>query len=385
LGIAAALLIVPIVASARPTATTVVQVGLGGGLFVAGLDVAGVLTLPTDVSVAFHEFVLAGGAIAVGWSAATGVRLGAGLGLGLEDPPELGRALGRALGIVEVALEFPGNDSGWLDSAGRPVRVGTPSYDVTDGSGRVLARTRPALVVERALVPDLHRLLKAAGDGARLRALLRDQAAELDRSRSRLASAADDERRRLVSRLEVGPLRRLDVLARGLGSRADGPAWAARTTQARRTLDGLVSGLDPVTSDGGLLPALARLSDAAGASMQVTGAVSGDVHPSVARAVWFACAEALANVRKHAPGSLVTVTLDSSSDDLVLTVTDDGPGGADADGAGLEGLRDRLSLVGGSLEVATGPAGTRLVARVPVGHDVLPLMTRLIELATVDP
>ena len=255
---------------------------------------------------------------------------------------------------------FPGEDGGWLDPAGRPSEPGAAAYAVIDGAGHLLARTTQALVVEPSLVPDLHRFLRAAGDGARLRALLRERADELARSQARLVSAGEDERRRLVSRLEVGPLRRLERLAQDLGSRIDGPASAARTAVARRTLDELVGGLDPVDAGGGLLPALARLTDASGASLLVTGAV-GDVDPAAARAVWFACAEALANVRKHAPGSRVTVALDASYD-VVLTVTDDGPGGADTAGAGLAGLVDRLALVGGALEVSTSAAGTTLVA-----------------------
>ena len=85
-------------------------------------------------------------------------------------------------------------------------------------------------------------------------------------------------------------------------------------------------------------------------------------------------------------GSTVTVTvaLDASGD-LVLTVTDDGPGGADPVGTGLAGLADRLTLVGGSLCVVTSAAGTTLVVRVPARNDVCSLMPRPVGLATVVP
>jgi signal transduction histidine kinase len=73
------------------------------------------------------------------------------------------------------------------------------------------------------------------------------------------------------------------------------------------------------------------------------------------------------------------------ADELVLTVTDDGPGGADLGGAGLAGLGDRLAVVGGSLAVTTGPTGTTVIARVPLGDDVVPLMPAGRSLATVDP
>ena len=71
-GIGLAVLAVPVAASGRPTSTTAVQVGVGGGLVVTGLDTAGTVGLSTGVSLAFHLFVLAAGAVAVGWSAAAG-------------------------------------------------------------------------------------------------------------------------------------------------------------------------------------------------------------------------------------------------------------------------------------------------------------------------
>lgn len=382
LGIALAALAVPAAAAARPTGTTAVQAGVGAGLLVVALEASGVVTLPTDVTVAFHLLVLAGGAVAVGWNAAAGVRLGA--SLNLEGPAELGRALGRALGTGEVTVLFPRADGGWLDPSGRPREPGATAYDVTDDAGTLLACTAPALVVARGVAPDLHRFLRAAGNGARLRAVLRERADELARSRARLVSAAEGERQRLVSRLELGPLRRLDRLAEELGSCAGGPDWTARTSLARQTLDALVGGLDPVDAGGGLLPALSRLTDASDVRLRVTGSVPDDLDPATARVLWFACAEALANVRKHAPGSAVSVAL-HASDDIVLTVTDNGPGGADRGGAGLAGLADRLVLAGGSLNVSTGAAGTTLVARMPVTDDVLPLTPGPVELAMVDP
>jgi signal transduction histidine kinase len=370
-GIAVAALVVPVGTARRATATTAVQAAVGAGLALVGLEVAGVVDPPTDLAVAVQLLVLAGGALGVGWWAGSGVTLGA--RLGPEDPLELGRALGRALGTDDVTLVFPDGSGGWLDPAGRPSEPGDAAYDVTEASGRVLARSRPALVVERNLVPDLHRFLRAAGDGARLRAALRDRAGQVARSQDRLVTAAEDERRRLVSRLEAGPLLRLQRLTDTLG-----PPWVDRVQVARRTLDELVGGLDPVQAAGGLLPALARLAD------DVSGTFPGDLDPAVARTAWFVCAEALANARKHAPGAAVSVSLEVA-DELVLTVTDDGPGGADLGGAGLAGLGDRLAVVGGSLAVTTGPTGTTVIARVPLGDDVVPLMPAGRSLATVDP
>jgi signal transduction histidine kinase len=82
--------------------------------------------------------------------------------------------------------------------------------------------------------------------------------------------------------------------------------------------------------------------------------------------------EALTNVRKHAEATCATVTVTSTDTSTVFTVTDDGrgfagtPGEAGSDGYGLFTMRDRLALIGGSLEVMSSPGeGTRVVATVP--------------------
>jgi signal transduction histidine kinase len=82
--------------------------------------------------------------------------------------------------------------------------------------------------------------------------------------------------------------------------------------------------------------------------------------------------EALTNVRKHAKATRATVTVTSTDTSTVFTVADDGrgfagtPGEAGNDGYGLFTMRDRLALIGGSLEVTSAPGeGTRVVATVP--------------------
>ncbi|MEO5663440.1 MAG: ATP-binding protein, partial [Nocardioides sp.] len=144
---------------------------------------------------------------------------------------------------------------------------------------------------------------------------------------------------------------------------------------ARRTLDELVDGLDPVASGGGLEAAVTRLAQAAGHVVRTTGRIPRDLDDALARAIWFACAEALANIGKHAPDAHATIALgiQDSPRALVLTVTDDGPGGADPRGSGLAGLADRLAMVGGELEIRSNPGvGTAVAVRVPLGSGPAP-------------
>jgi signal transduction histidine kinase len=83
--------------------------------------------------------------------------------------------------------------------------------------------------------------------------------------------------------------------------------------------------------------------------------------------------EALTNVAKHAQASHVWVTLHCDSDRVTLSVEDDGrgfdPGSklfGQPGGVGLLGMRERLALLGGSLEIEAQPGrGTRLMAQAP--------------------
>ena len=79
--------------------------------------------------------------------------------------------------------------------------------------------------------------------------------------------------------------------------------------------------------------------------------------------------EALTNILKHAEASRVYVETDVCGDDLVVTVSDDGSGGADLTrGSGLAGLCDRVQSIGGRLELDSPPTiGTTIKVRIPCG------------------
>jgi len=79
--------------------------------------------------------------------------------------------------------------------------------------------------------------------------------------------------------------------------------------------------------------------------------------------------EGLANVRKHSRAASARVTLGVLDDVATLRIIDDGSGfTTDAQpGFGLAGLRDRLALVGGSLQVDGTPGATAITASLPVG------------------
>jgi signal transduction histidine kinase len=78
--------------------------------------------------------------------------------------------------------------------------------------------------------------------------------------------------------------------------------------------------------------------------------------------------EALANVRKHAGASTVSVVLTRHPGGVDLEITDDGRGFvvAGSHGFGLDGMRKRLAELGGELTVTSSPGyGTRILATLP--------------------
>jgi signal transduction histidine kinase len=77
---------------------------------------------------------------------------------------------------------------------------------------------------------------------------------------------------------------------------------------------------------------------------------------------YFLAAEGLANVVRHAGATRAELRVERDDEALVVSVRDDGAGGADPDGgSGLRGMADRLAALGGRLEVDSPPGGGTLV------------------------
>jgi signal transduction histidine kinase len=120
-----------------------------------------------------------------------------------------------------------------------------------------------------------------------------------------------------------------------------------------------------------------------GGSLEVSG-TPRTTSAEVAVALRRTAQEGLTNAAKHAPGSAATVQLDFLPAEIVLTVTDAGgvesaeigPLASTGGGYGIEGLRERAELLGGTL--TAGPLGTgwQITLRVPDGQSHRPRVTR---------
>jgi signal transduction histidine kinase len=83
--------------------------------------------------------------------------------------------------------------------------------------------------------------------------------------------------------------------------------------------------------------------------------------------VYFVVAEALTNVVKHSQATRAQVTVVVANRTLRVEVRDDGIGGADPEGHGLQGMADRVAALRGRLHIDTSRAGgTRLAAELPL-------------------
>jgi PAS domain S-box-containing protein len=198
---------------------------------------------------------------------------------------------------------------------------------------------------------------------------------ELIASRTRIVEAADEQRRQVVRDLHDGAQQRLVEavmtlqLAQARGE--DLPLVAEGVEHVRAAigeLRELARGIHPaLLTHRGLAAAVEALTHRTPVPVEVE--IPNDRYPpSVESAAYFVVAEALTNVTKYANAAAARVTATSTEDWLILTIEDDGVGGARASaGSGLSGLYDRIAALNGTLDVdSLVGGGTRIRAEIPL-------------------
>jgi signal transduction histidine kinase len=201
-----------------------------------------------------------------------------------------------------------------------------------------------------------------------------DSRDQLMASRERVLSAGDEARRRVVRDLHDGAQQRLvhTIVTLKLAQRAlrdeDKNAESLlgealeQAEQGNRELRELAHGILPaVLTRGGLRAGVAAVVARLDLPVQVD--VPGDRLPAETEAsAYFIVAEALTNVVKHSHAERAEVTASLQDGMLRIEVRDNGAGGADPDGHGLMGIRDRITTLGGRLEIQSPTGGGTLVA-----------------------
>jgi signal transduction histidine kinase len=319
------------------------------------------------VLVVFIQRRLAQGAVA-----GLVVELGAGSAV-----VDLRGALSRALGDPSLVLAYwyPA-ESRYVDADGGPVEL--PAADagrratVIERDGEPVAALihDPALRYNPGLVESACAAAGLTLDNERLQAELRARLIDLQASRARLVTAADEARRRIERDLHDGAQQQLVALKVSLGLArqlvAGTPEAAGLLAQTERQAAGALEELrelargiyPPLLADLGLRAALEAQARKAALPVTVEAPRVGRYPQEIEAAVYFCVLEALQNVAKYARASAARVTIGSQGPGLAFTVEDNGEGFDPATtpkGTGLQGISDRLAALGVALDLVSAP------------------------------
>ncbi|MFF1379311.1 sensor histidine kinase [Streptomyces sp. NPDC058308] len=256
------------------------------------------------------------------------------LGLGRTE------SAARAIGALGLVVAFASAPYAWR--CVEPVAVRflrpSPAMALADRVDELTARRADATVAQAA---EIRRIERDLHDGAQARLVglgLSLATAE------RLMETDPDQAKALMREARAGA--------------------TASLTELRE----LVRGINPpVLNDRGLVDAVRALALDSPLEAVVSADLQLRLDPPIESALYFAVAELLTNAVKHARATLARISLTRDDTGIVIDVEDDGRGGAGvrADG-GLAGLRRRLAVFDGTLEI-TSPAGgpTRVRMMVP--------------------
>ncbi|MFI6764780.1 sensor histidine kinase [Streptomyces sp. NPDC050355] len=254
------------------------------------------------------------------------------LGLGQSEPAA------RAIGALGLVVAVAGAPYAWRPVKPVAVRFLRPSPAMT------LAERVDELTAQRAdttvaQAAEIRRIERDLHDGAQARLVLLGLS---------LATAE--------KLMETDPDRAKELLR-------EARAGAATSLTELREL---VRGINPpVLNDRGLVDALRALALDSPLEAAVSAEVTLRLDPPIESALYFGVAELMTNAVKHARATRAHISVARDDNDIVVDVEDDGQGGADErTGGGLAGLRRRLAVFDGTLEISSpagGPTRARMV------------------------
>ena len=251
---------------------------------------------------------------------------------------------------VSLAIFAAVNDDVWLTTAVTTAGLALAGYtlrldaEARGGAQRLLTQERVARAAEAesAALAERARIAREIHDV--LAHSLSAQLVHLEAARLLIERGADRET--ILERV---------VAARGMAR--DG---LVETRQALSALRGEMSPLEDF------------LTEIVGTTGRAEVTVTGDrrqLPAEASQAVRRVAQEALTNVRKHAPGAKVLLTLDYGEHEVTLDVRDSGGSPGELTGAGggygLLGMRERAELLGGSLRAGPDEEGFVVTLKVP--------------------
>jgi signal transduction histidine kinase len=280
-------------------------------------------------------------------------------------------------GVRGVHVAVPGEER-WVDLTGADVATDDGPALVLVGAGNepalriLLAGETPDTDLAHLLTPVSRLLL----DNARLDALSRARLVALRASQQRIVARADGERRRIERDLHDGAQQQLVGVALHLAAtKAASPSEAIIAAEddvrtaltslrqiVRRDLYGalVAEGLVAAIEDFAECSAIAIDLDVDRSSVPL-------LSPSVERAAYELVTAGVDNVQQHTGLDRARVRIRRDGAGLLVSVEDDGPGGARW-GPGLVAVGDRVGAAGGTMMLVSAPgAGTTVTARLPCG------------------
>jgi signal transduction histidine kinase len=211
-------------------------------------------------------------------------------------------------------------------------------------------------------------------------AVLRQLLTAQEDERLRIARDLHDQLGQQITGLQLG-LKQLERAAHGDTIQSLLAPLQALVSEMAKEVHRFAVALRPTALDDvGLVPALERLladwSEQSGveAAFQSVGLQQLRLALQLETALYRIVQEALNNVQKHSGAGAVAVILERRPDEVLLIVEDDGRGfdvaarlGSSTGRLGLVGMRERVALLGGALEIESAPgAGTTVFVRVPL-------------------
>jgi two-component system sensor histidine kinase DegS len=277
----------------------------------------------------------------------------------LHDAYELGReALAEGVGVLDLALPL------W--------RAARTALQAREDHGGRLAQRAESFVLECLSPFEMaHRGAREANEALRRVDERREEQAR------RIAQQLHDEAGQLLAAVHLA----LERARRHVGPGGREPLAEAVNLlgQAGDELRRLAHELRPVVLDDlGLMPALRFLGEGVARRSGVAVGVTGPeerLPPKVETAIYRAAQEALNNVGRHARASRASIEIMRAEREVICRIQDDGCGFSPdrvlapgrRSGLGLDGLRERMAGLGGTLAISSQPGrGTELLIRIPI-------------------